>query len=174
MPYNRYGVHILLVEYPGYGRSAGNPSQETIEETFVAAYDWLLTRDDIDTSKILGHGRSIGGGAICLLAKQRALCAMILQSTFTSVRQFSRRYLVPGFLIRDPFDNVPIVKSFEGPILIIHGKDDTIIPYQNGVALYNMARDAKLITYDCAHNNCPLDWDQYWNDIEEFLTTHNV
>jgi fermentation-respiration switch protein FrsA (DUF1100 family) len=169
VPLTQLGIGVLLVEYPGYGRSAGAPSEKNIIDTFVKAYDLLVARKDVDPGRIILFGRSIGGGAVCGLAKIRPSVALILSSTFTGVRAFAVRFLVPGLLIRDPFDNLGAVKIYQGPTLIIHGKYDDIIPYSHGRALFKAASNPKMISYDCAHNDCPPDWGIFWKDIEAFL-----
>ena len=172
--FSEIGVGVLFVEFPGYGRSPGSPSQESITETFVKAYERLVERDDVDNGKIVLYGRSLGGGAVCALADERPSAALILQSTFTSARSFARRYLAPGFLVRDPFDNLAVVKRYEQPVLIIHGRYDETIPYRHGTALAAAARDARMITYECGHNDCPPDADRFWRDIEQFMAEIGV
>jgi len=167
--FTHLGIGVLLVEYPGYGRSEGRPSQQSIEEAFVTAYDLLVQRADVDASKIILIGRSIGGGAVCLLADKRPSAALILMSTFTSARSFAPRYLVPGFLMRDPLDNLSVVESYPNPVLIIHGNHDETIPYRHGVSLFKAAKNGKMITYDSGHNDCPPNWDQFWQDVESYL-----
>ena len=167
--FTRLGLALLLVEYPGYGRSAGKPSQESITETFIAAYDALTARKDIDGSRIVLFGRSLGGGAVCALAAQRPSRALILMSTFTSVRSFAVRYMVPGFFARDPFDNLALVRSYPGPILFLHGKQDGVIPFRHSVALHKAAKKSQLIAYDAGHNDCPPSWDDFWQHTESFL-----
>lgn len=166
---NQLGADVLLMEFPGYGRSAGKPSEASITDAYVRAYDWLINTQNVNPQHIIGFGRSLGGGAICALAGKRPLRAMILQSTFSSVRSFARQYLVPSLLTRDPFDNVAVVHSFDNPTLIIHGKHDEIIPYKHAKILAESAPQATLISYDCAHNDCPPDWEAYWKLIAEFL-----
>ena len=87
----------------------------------------------------------------------------------TSVRSMSARYLVPGFMVRDPFDNLAVVKEYAGPILIIHGRHDNIIPFRHGLALYKAAKKGTLLTYDCGHNDCPPNPVRYWQDVASFL-----
>jgi len=166
---NRLGIGVLLVEYPGYGRSNGSPSQKNITEAFTAAYDVLVTREDVDSSRIVLLGRSVGGGAVCILAANRPSAALILMSSFVSVRSFASKYLVPDFLVRDPFDNLAIVRDYHGPILVVHGKFDEVIPYRHGTTLYQAAQRGQLISYDSGHNDCPPSWDTFWRDIETFL-----
>lgn len=164
-----FGIGVLLVEYPGYGRSEGSPTQRTVVEAFVAAYDALVARKDVDPSRIVFMGRSLGGGAVCALAAERPSAALILLSTFTSVRSCASSFFVPGFLVLDPFDSLSVVSAYSGPILIIHGRHDNIIPYKHGVALYRAAQRGEMLTYDCRHNDCPPSWDTFWKDVKSFL-----
>ena len=172
--FTQLGIGVLLVEYPGYGRSEGSPSQRSISETFVAAYDMLIKHKDVDSSKIILFGRSIGGGAICTLAAQRPSAMLILNSTFISIRSMASKYLVPGFIAPDPFDNLSVVGSYNEPVVIIHGKNDELIPYKHGLTLYKAARHGELLTYDCGHNDCPPGWDKFFQDIEPVLHHNGI
>lgn len=167
--YNRMGIALLLVEYPGYGRSEGSPSQKRITQTLTVAYDWLVNRPEVDAGRIVLHGRSLGGGAVCRLAEKRPSAAMILQSTFTSARSFAIHYGVPGFLVLDPFDNLSVIRDYPHPVLIFHGERDEVIPVRHGRKLAAEAPNAELILYACGHNDCPPNLTAFWRDIEHFL-----
>jgi len=168
-PFRQMGIGVLLVEYPGYGRSGGSPSQRSITEAFVSAYDRLKVRPDIDPDRIILFGRSLGGGAVCALARSRPSAALILMSTFINVSAFAKKFLVPAFLVRDTFDNLAAVKSYPKPILFIHGKQDDVIPYRHGLTLYRAASNGKLLSYDCRHNDCLPGFATFWQDVETFL-----
>jgi fermentation-respiration switch protein FrsA (DUF1100 family) len=168
-PLTRMGLGVLLVEYPGYGRSEGNPSQESVTRAFVAAYDWLATRNDVDEERIVLFGRSLGGGAVTQLAARRPSAAMILTSTFTSARWFTRRYLVPGFLMRDPFDNLSVISEYSNPLLIAHGRRDGVVPYRHAQILVEAAPDATLLTYNSGHNDLPPNWPDFWKEVAAFF-----
>jgi hypothetical protein len=172
--FNQMGIGLLLVEYPGYGRSAGTPSQKSIARTFAAAYDALVSRKDVDSARVVLFGRSLGGGAVCDLASQRPSAALILMSSFTSVSAMAAKFLVPKFLVRDPFDNLKTVKSYPAPVLVIHGRSDRIIPFKHGTRLHAAAKDGTLIAYEAGHNDCPPDWSQFWKDIALFLADHKI
>lgn len=172
--FTEFGVGVLLVEYPGYGRSEGSPSERSITDAFVRAYDYLVSKKNVDSSRIVFTGRSLGSGAVCALAEKRRPAAIILMSAFTSIRSFSSKYLVPGFLMRDPFDNLKVVASYDGPVLVVHGRHDEIIPFSHGVALSKAAKKAVLIAYDCGHNDCPPDPVLYWKDIHIFLKNSGI
>jgi hypothetical protein len=167
--FRELGLAVLLVEYPGYGRSQGKPSQKTITATLCAAYDRLVARKEIDAARIVLYGRSVGGGAVCALAEERPSAALILVSTFTSIKAMASRYLVPGFLVRDPFDNLRTVGAYGGPILLVHGRHDDIIPYRHSERLQQSAPNAELIAYPCGHNDCPPDPVQFRQDVAGFL-----
>lgn len=168
-PFAAMGIGVLLVEYPGYGRSNGSPSQKTITAALKTAYDALVARKDVDPEKIVFYGRSLGGGAVCALAAERQAAALILTSTFTGIRPMAAKYLVPGFLVLDPFDNLSIVRHFCRPILIVHGRYDDIIPFRHGETLHEASKQSTFLAYECGHNDCPPDWNVFWRDIEDFL-----
>lgn len=163
------GLSVLLVEYPGFGRSEGRPTRGSIGETFLVAYDWLASREGVDGSRIVGMGRSLGSGAITDLAEARPLAAMVLVSPFTSVGAFARRYLVPSFLARDRFDNLAVLRRWDGPVLLLHGRRDTVIPHAHSERLAAAAPEARLVSLDCGHNDCPPDPRAYDELVRSFL-----
>ncbi len=167
-PYRDLGISVLLPEYRGYGRSSGNPSQVAITQDYVAFFDRLLARKEVDPGRILFHGRSLGGGVLGALLAKRAPKAIILQSTFTSVADIARRFFVPRFAVVDPFDTHRVIKNFEGPVLVLHGRRDGVVPYEHGVKLAEAAPNGRLISYDCGHND-PPERRRYWSDIRRFL-----
>lgn len=153
-----WGMAVLLVEYPGYGGAPGSPSEASIREAMKAAYDWAATHPRIDPSRIVAYGRSLGGGAAALLATERPVAALVLESSFTSVADFAARMLAPSFLIRDRFDSRAALRRYRGPLLVIHGRHDTIVPAAHGRELAGLVPDAQFVELDCGHNDCPRPW----------------
>ncbi len=174
-PYRALGCYVVLVEFPGYGRSTGSPSEAAIAAVMMRTYDELLKRPEIDRTKIVAHGRSMGGGAACLLADARPVAALILESTFTSIRDMAGGFGLPGFLCSDPLDNELVVTNWKKPLLILHGTKDRVVPYSNGEALAKANPAAEFITWqDVDHNDFPPPINRSWPAVRAFLEKAGV
>jgi len=149
------GFAVLLAEYPGYGHSAGTPSERSIRQAIAAIYDWGIQQPGVQADQVIGYGRSLGGGAICTLAKQRPLSAVILESTFTSVPEVAQTHFGPvSRILRNKFDNRSVVADLNVPVLILHGREDRVIPVSHGEQLHQALPDSTLVLLDCDHNDC--------------------
>ncbi len=167
-PYRRLGLGLLLPEFRGYGRSAGQPTEKTIQEDMLWFHDRLVEREDIDSARLVYHGRSLGGGVVAALARQRPPLCMILESTFTSVPDMASRLGVPKALIRDRFDTRSVLEILDRPTLLMHGRRDQIIPYGHAERLAQAARQPRLVSFEGGHNDSPPP-EPYWNAIRSLL-----
>lgn len=173
-PYRKMGIGVLLCEYRGYGRSAGSPAETRIVDDFQAFRSLIADRPEVDADRIFYHGRSLGGGVACSLAGRERPTALILESTFTRVSALAKRMLVPGFLIYDKFDNHTFLQSFDGPVLFMHGTNDTIVPFSHGQANLNVTKNGRMVSFECGHNDLPPDPRLYWHAIETFLIENDI
>lgn len=173
--YQQRGISVLLPEFRGYGRSDGDPSQDALKQDYAAYYDLVTARPEVDASRVVLHGRSIGGAVIAQLATQRPSRAMIQQSSPASIRLMARRFLAPGFLVRDPYDSVAVVRDYPAPVLVMHGKDDGTVPPSHARRLAEASTHpgSRLIFYDVDHNTLPPSG-PYWDEIERFLKDAGV
>lgn len=162
------GLGVLLVEYPGYGRSGGTPNERSITAAVVAAFDYLGAQPQVDSERIVAYGRSIGGGAACALAAVRPVAGLVLESSFTRLADLMPRF-VPRALMLDRFDNLAVVASATSPVLVLHGERDRIIPYAHGEALARAAATAP-VPMACGHNDCPTPL----HEIARFLREHGI
>lgn len=172
--FRRWGMGVMLVEYPGYGKSEGTPSEATIREGMARGYDVLVSRPGVDPGRVVGYGQSLGGGAVCALARERPLAALVLQSTFTSLRPIARSFLLPSFLLVDVFDNGEVLERFDGPVLLLHGNADDLIPPAHARELAQRARDARLHLYDCGHGCWQPAALPLYRDIRAFLEEEGI
>ena len=162
------GLGVLLVEYPGYGRSGGRPNERSITAAVVAAFDYLNAQPQVDAERIVAYGRSIGGGAACAVAAVRPVAALVLESSFTRLADLMPRF-VPRALMLDRFDNLAVIASGTSPVLVLHGERDRIIPYAHGVALARAAGTTP-VPMACGHNDCPTPL----RDVVRFLRQHGI
>jgi len=168
------GVNALLVEFPGYGFSEGKPSRASLRETFDAAYDWLVESAEVDPSRIVAYGRSVGGGPAADLATDRPVAALVLQSTFTSTVAMARAMFLPGFLVRDRFDNRRVVADYPGPVLLMHGIHDDVIPFAHAEGLASAREGLHVDVIECAHNDCASEWPHIVTTLTGFLRSHGL
>ncbi|MFZ5897522.1 MAG: alpha/beta hydrolase [Myxococcota bacterium] len=165
-----WGMGVLLVEFPGYGRSSGAPSEVAISAVALAAYDWLPTHTSIDPKRVVAFGRSLGGATAVMLAVERPTAALILESTFASLRGIVAGFGVPGFAALDPFDSVARIGSYAGPVLVLHGVQDELIPVNDGRLLARTARRGEFHTIPGGHNDCVRPW----SVVRRFLEKNGV
>jgi fermentation-respiration switch protein FrsA (DUF1100 family) len=172
--FNSDNVAVLLVEFRGYGRAGGAPSESAISADSVKFYDLLAARPEIDPARIVFYGRSLGGGAACALARERKPAAMIMQSCFMSINAMAAKMWMPGFLVRHHFRNDQVIPTLDCPILFMHGRNDTIIPCSHTEQLAKLARHGTTAFQACDHNDFPLDYEAYQKSIDEFLRQNGI
>jgi len=152
--YLALGFAILMPEYRGYGRSTGKPNQRDITSDVLAFMDLAMENERVADRPVVYHGRSIGGGILGSVAAVRPPDAMVIESSFTSLRAMMGRYLVPPFIARNHMDTNSVIAELDIPILIIHGDHDFVIPVSHAHRNAATARDAELIIIDgFGHND---------------------
>ena len=165
------GVSVLLPEYRGYGRSDGEPTQKNITRDFVEFHDRLADRPDVDGDRIVYHGFSLGGATLTSLARERKPKALILQSTFTRVKDMVA-VPVPDALVADPYETIEVVSELDVPMLVVHGKSDRVVPYEQGERLAQAA-GTELLSHGGGHHQM-MERREYWSAVEELLVRADV
>ncbi len=170
--HERYGISIMLFDYRGYGRSEGVPTIEGLVRDAQAARDYLAMRADISPESIVLLGRSLGGAIAVQLASEDGARGLILESTFSSLREVSSNHypaLLVNLLVADRLDSVTAIANYDGPLLQCHGGFDRTIPIELGRDLFAAAREPKtFITMPgLDHNDWPSD--EYYDALDEFF-----
>jgi fermentation-respiration switch protein FrsA (DUF1100 family) len=135
------GFGVLSFDYRGYGRSSGRPSESgTIRDARAA-------RGAIADRPVLYLGESLGGAVALALALEQPPDGLILQSTFTGVRDIARLHypFIPRALVPDAYPSLRRIRDLRAPLLVLHGDDDRIVPAIDGHALYEAAPEPKRI-----------------------------
>ncbi|MBS0191980.1 MAG: alpha/beta fold hydrolase [Phycisphaerales bacterium] len=169
------GLNVLLPEFRGYGRSEGEPSERAIVADSAAIVELALQRPEVDRTKLVLLGRSLGGGVACGVALLVKPAALILECTFTSLASMADGYHVPRWLVRHPFRNDEALARIMCPVMLVHGTHDRIIPFAHAQSLGKVRPDAVLVTLDCDHNDLPgKDEAKYRAAFIEFLKTRGL
>ena len=172
-------VHILAIEYPGYGLyKFSQPDEVKMKEDAVIVYDYLTTVVGIKEENILLCGRSMGSGPSTYVASVRNPFGLILMSPYKSIQEAAKSILgwasILGNMVTDKFRNIDVMPKVQCPVLIIHGKADKLIPVQHAIDLYNACRQpCYLFTpFNMNHNNFELQ-DDLIRPIRAFIRNIN-
>ena len=167
------GLNVFIIDYRGYGNSEGKPSETGLYLDARASYGYLIDKRKVKSSSIILYGESLGGAVAFELATQVDVLAIITEETFSSVRDVAKNIypFLPSFFVSDKFNSVSRIGKLTIPKLIIHSKDDEMIPFKHAQKLYESAKDPKiLVAISGSHNSAFLDSGKdYKNHIREFI-----
>ena len=150
------GYTVAAVDYPGYGLSDGSPDEKGCYRNVHRLYDWLVEKRGFKPEDIVVNGFSIGTGPATELAATRPCGGLILEAPFLSAPRVVTRVRI---LPIDPFPNLKRIRDVKCSVLIIHGKADSIVPYSQGLELFNLANEPKhfVSVEEGEHNSIPDD-----------------
>ncbi|AVI61370.1 alpha/beta hydrolase [Halomonas sp. GFAJ-1] len=176
--FQRLGLSVLIIDYRGYGRSEGSPSEAGTALDARAAWQWLRDEGN-ETDEIVVFGRSLGAAVAAELAASleehhAAPAAVILESPFRSVPELAQQlypFLPARWLARIDYPVESYVTQISALLLVIHSRDDEIIPFAQGEAVYQAAQEPKqLLEIQGGHNTGFLDSEPtYSESIDAFL-----
>jgi pimeloyl-ACP methyl ester carboxylesterase len=130
---------LALVNYRGYGQSGGKPSERALYADALLAFDTLARRPDVDRSRIVLVGRSLGSAVAVHVAAERPVAGVVLISPFESMVAVGQRHypwLPVGLLLRHPFDAGARAGAITAPLLALAGDRDGIIPAEHSRRLF--------------------------------------
>ncbi len=162
------GFSVLAYDYHGYGTSSGTPSEKNTYEDAEAAYEYLVGKLGCPPDRIIALGRSLGGGAATHLACRKKLAGLILEGAFVTAFRTATHFPLLPF---DKFRNIDKIKQVHCPILVIHGKNDEIVPFWHGEKLFETANEPKLKFWVDGAGHNDLFWvagNRYWDTIKKF------
>ena len=145
--YSRLAVNVLAVDYRGYGKSEGSPDEAGVYRDADAAYDYLTQVRHFQPKNIIVFGHSLGGAVAIDLASRRECGGLIVQSSFTSVKDMARRtFRIPLFeyIPKSRFNSLAKIRQVRAPILFVHGTRDETVPFSMGQQLFAAAPEPKL------------------------------
>ena len=173
------GISVLLLSYRGYGRSDGDqPSETKIYQDAEAGWHYLVSDQDKSPADILIYGHSLGGAvAIELAVRHPEARGLIVESTFTSIRDMAARSgalrIFPlALILTQHFDSLSKVDRLRLPVLYLHGTADTVVPPEMSRRLYEQTRAPKrlrLISGGGHNDSAQIGGPSYLQAITDFL-----
>ncbi len=167
------GVSVLIVDYRGYGLSEGKPSERGTYLDAEAAWRYLVEVLEIPPEEIVVYGRSLGGSIAAYLAATKPTGGVVIDSTFTSLPDLAAElypYLPTRLLTRFRYPTVRFLERIEEPLLILHGREDALIPPHHAERLFLAADQPKeLAILPGGHNDLPFVTSSYWELLARWL-----
>ena len=167
------GFDVLLFDYGGYGLSEGKASEKRCYADARAMWRYLTEDKGIAADRIILFGRSLGGGVALDLATEVQPRALILESTFLSAAKLGQEslpFLPVKLLLRYRFDNASKIGQVHVPLLMLHSREDEIVPFRHGEELFKLANDPKrFVEIVGSHNTRVMLFPGYIEEMQGFL-----
>jgi fermentation-respiration switch protein FrsA (DUF1100 family) len=172
----RKGFQVFIIDYRGFGKSEGRPSEMGLYLDGLAAWDYLVEKEGIPPESIVLHGHSIGAAVVVEVALKRSVKSVILESAFTSTRDMAKTmplFFIFSSLVPSNYNNLDKVTRLSVPALIVHGDRDEIVPFSMGERLFAAAPEPKhfLRLEGAGHNDTyVVGGKRYLDVLERFAT----
>jgi len=172
--FHELGLDTFIIDYRGYGQSEGKPGEEGTYRDADAAWEHLVTERGEDPARTVVFGRSLGGAVATWLATKHKPAALIVESSFTSVAEMAAHlypFMPVRLILRLRYPVIDFLARITCPVLIVHSRDDEIIPFSMGKALYKAAPAPKaFLELEGDHNNAfLLSRDRYHQELAAFI-----
>jgi len=176
------GLNCFIFDYRGYGTSQGRPSEKGTYLDATAAYKWLTEKKKVSPDNIIVFGRSLGGSIATHLASKVAIRTLVIESTFTSYADMGRKfypYMPVRQFARFSYRTIDYIKDVHCPVMIIHSRNDEIVPFEFGLDLYEAANEPKeFVEIHGSHNDGFLVsseiYQKAWTRWLQFLKQYKV
>lgn len=171
----RLGLTAFAIDYRGYGHSSGLPDEQGTYRDAEAAWDYLVDERGYRPDQIVIYGRSLGGAVAAWLGAKKHPRALVIENSFTSLPDAASvryPYFPIKWLSRFNYNTLEIAADFPCPTLIIHSKDDEVIPIEQGRAVFDaISADKDFLEIMGAHGDAYLhSGETYINGLDSFLS----
>lgn len=167
------GLTTLMLDWRGYGASDGRPTEDGTYLDAEAGYDHLVRALGFEPAQVVVFGESLGGGPAIELARRHTTALLVVQDTFASIVDLGARqypWLPVRWLARVRYDNVAKIGSVPVPVLILHSREDRLVPYEHAERLYAAAlQPKKLVELAGDHDEAAFTARPEWVRVVEAI-----
>ena len=172
------GYSVLLVSYRGYGGAPGRPSEKSLIDDSARALEALLEREGISASDTVFLGESLGSGVAVSLAAERPVGAVILDGAYSSIADVAQSvypFLPVRLMLKDRWDSLSRVSKVKAPILFLHSRKDSVLPFRLAKKLYEAANPPKQrLWLDHSGHTDNLESDAVRKALFDFISSVNA
>ena len=161
--FSKLDVNYLIFAYRGFSGNEGKPTEKGLYSDAEAAKNWLNSKN-IKDSSILLYGESLGTAVAVELASSNKFAGVILESPFTSMEILAQKYypyLPAKYILKDKYKSINKISKIKSPLLVMHGKEDNIVPFSIGQEIYEKFDGTKYKYFN--------DYDDHMMDFNENL-----
>jgi pimeloyl-ACP methyl ester carboxylesterase len=171
---NKCGLSAFGVEYQGYGKSSGRPSEKSIYRDATTCFQYVVDSLRFKKEDIILIGRSIGSAAACNTAAEQGVCRLVLITPISTGKEYCKAHGLGFFrmVAGNSFDNIEKCKKITCPIMIVAATDDEVMPSAMVQNLYSSITTMKSIFWvNDAHHNDILyrGSDSLWESLGSFV-----
>ena len=168
-------VNFLIIAWRGFSGNKGRPTEDGLYIDGKSAVNWVV-KQGVKEENIVLYGESLGTGVAIEIAQNKNFAGVILETPFTSMVDAAKKfypYIPVSLLLKDRYENEKKVININIPIMIMHGEQDTIVPFTMGKKIFKIANDPKY-SYFTKYDNHMMEYDdQLINSLKNFLKSLN-
>ncbi|MBL4711873.1 MAG: alpha/beta hydrolase [Gammaproteobacteria bacterium] len=165
----KHGYSVIIYDYSGYGLSKGSPSEQQVYNDVQAVYDYLINIKKLVPEQIISYGHSLGAAIATDLAYTRPVAALVLENPFVTAFRVKTVYKLVPF---DKFASIDKIGQVNTPVFITHSRDDNVIPFWHGEALFEKALNPKQYLWlDKAGHTDITHTEIFWPALKTFIST---
>jgi fermentation-respiration switch protein FrsA (DUF1100 family) len=171
------GANVFIIDYRGFGKSLGVPSETGMAQDALAAYFYLVEQRGIAPAELFLFGEGLGAAVAIELTTKVNVAGLITEAAPASVLETVQRdcaYLPLQWLTRDRFDCYSRIGSVRVPVLLIHSTDDEVVAFGEAERIFAAAHEPKeLFPIRGNHSAAFLDsFDSYSDKLADFIWHH--
>ena len=173
--FKNINVNFIIISWRGFSGNKGKPTEMGLYEDANSAIRWL-NFNGIQNEKIIIYGESLGTGVAIEISQNKNFAGVILESPFTSMVDAGKEkypFLPIKFLLKDKYESDKKIKNVTSPILVMHGKVDTIVPFSMGKKMYELANKPKYV-YFSEYDDHMMEYNEkLLNELKKFIYSLN-
>ena len=161
--FENFDLNFLIIAWRGFSGNSGKPNEKGLYDDAKSAVSWLES-NGIKEEKIILFGESLGAAVAVEIAQNKNFAGIVVESAFTSMVEMGKKYysfFPVSLLLKDKFESINKIKNIHCPILVMHGKKDSIVPFEMGNKIYTSANSPKFYYFS--------EYDDHMMDYNKLL-----